>query len=55
MSEVCGLDKLIPKRDRSLDYYPMKYDFIIIPPGAKEVWHWNQLKGEFLNRERKLV
>lgn len=53
MSEVCGLDKLIPNRDSSLDIYPMKYDFIIIPPGAQEVWHWDQLKGEFVNLERK--
>jgi len=55
MSEVCGLDRLIPNRDRSLDIYPMKYDFIIIPPDAQTLWHWNQLKGEFVNFAGRLA
>ena len=46
MSEECGLDKIIPNRDRSKDIFPMKYDMIIISPDAKEVKVWNQLQGQ---------
>ena len=44
MSEACGLDKAIPKRDKSKDIYPMKYDMVTISPQAKEVNVWNQLQ-----------
>ena len=45
MSEVCGLDSAIPNRDKSRDIFPMKYDMVIIAPGAREVTVWNQLHG----------
>ncbi|MDW7972425.1 MAG: glutamate synthase [Thermodesulfovibrio sp.] len=45
MSEVCGLDKVIPDRDKSKDIYPMKYDMVIVSPEAKEVKVWNQLQA----------
>ncbi|BCB95575.1 hypothetical protein JZK55_04970 [Dissulfurispira thermophila] len=45
MSEECGVDKIIPKRDRSKDIFPMKYDMVIISPDAQEVKVWNQLQG----------
>jgi len=45
MSEECGVDKAIPKRDKSMDIFPMKYDMVIISPGAEEVKAWNQLQG----------
>ncbi|MEF9427513.1 MAG: glutamate synthase, partial [Candidatus Mariimomonas ferrooxydans] len=45
MSEECGLDRAIPERDRSEDIFPMKYDMVIVKPGAQEVKVWNQLKG----------
>lgn len=45
MSEQCGVDKVIPKRDSSKDIFPMKYDMVIIPPGAEEVKVWNQMQG----------
>ena len=45
MSEECGVDKAIPKRERSLDFSPMKYDMVIVPPGAKEMIQWNQLNN----------
>ncbi|MDA8090640.1 MAG: hypothetical protein M0Z61_10555 [Nitrospiraceae bacterium] len=45
MSEECGLDRAVPNRDRSLDVFPMKYDFVTVPSGAPEVKVWNQLKG----------
>jgi hypothetical protein len=43
MSEECGLDKAVPERDKSADIFPMKYDMVMISPGAKEVEVWNQL------------
>ena len=43
MSEECGVDSAVPKRDKHADIFPMKYDMVIIPPGAKEVKVWNQL------------
>ncbi|HYA31648.1 MAG TPA: glutamate synthase, partial [Thermodesulfovibrionales bacterium] len=45
MSEECGVDKAIPKRDRSKDIFPMKYDMVTVPPQAEEVRVWNQLHG----------
>jgi glutamine phosphoribosylpyrophosphate amidotransferase len=45
MSEVCGLDNAVPGRDKSTDIFPMKYDMVIIAPGAREVKVWNQLHG----------
>jgi len=45
MSEECGLDRAIPKRDRSEDIFPMKYDMVIVKPQAEEVKVWNQLQG----------
>jgi glutamate synthase domain-containing protein 1 len=45
MSEECGLDKAIPKRDKSKDIFPMKYDMVIVKPDAQEVRVWNQLQG----------
>ncbi|MDA8169978.1 MAG: hypothetical protein M0Z59_09850 [Nitrospiraceae bacterium] len=45
MSEECGIDKAVPERDRSEDIFPMKYDMVIVSPGAQEVKVWNQLKN----------
>ncbi len=45
MSEECGVDKAVPKRDGAKDIYPMKYDMVIVSPGAEEVRVWNQLRG----------
>ncbi|MCX7914161.1 MAG: glutamate synthase [Thermodesulfovibrionales bacterium] len=49
MSEECGLDKVIPSRDKSKDIFPMKYDMVIVSPGAEEVKIWNQRQGSFMN------
>ncbi len=43
MSEECGVDRAVPRRDRSEDIFPMKYDTVIISPRAQEVKVWNQL------------
>jgi glutamate synthase domain-containing protein 1 len=45
MSEECGLDSAVPGRDREKDVFPMKYDMVIVEPGAQEVRVWNQLHG----------
>ena len=45
MSEECGVDSAVPKRDRATDIFPMKYDMVIISPEAQEVKVWNQLHG----------
>ncbi|WP_333654946.1 glutamate synthase [Dissulfurispira sp.] len=45
MSEECGVDRAVPKRDRSKDIFPMKYDMVIVSPDAQEVKVWNQLQG----------
>lgn len=48
MSEISGIDKVLPVRDRKKDIYPMKYEMVLIPPGANEALVWNQLKGQFI-------
>ncbi len=45
MSEVCGLGSAVPGRDSNRDVFPMKYDFVMVKPGAKEIEVWNQLDG----------
>lgn len=45
MSEECGVDSAVPKRDKQKDIFPMKYDMVIVSPQAKEVRVWNQLHG----------
>jgi hypothetical protein len=45
MSEECGADSVVPKRDRAADIFPMKYDMAIVPPGAGEARVWSQLVG----------
>ncbi|MBE9521423.1 MAG: glutamate synthase [Proteobacteria bacterium] len=41
-SEMCGVDAMIPDRDRSLDFQPMRQNTIIIPPERKEMKIWSQ-------------
>lgn len=43
MSEECGVDKAVPRRDRARDVFPMKYDMVVVSPDAQEVTVWNQL------------
>lgn len=44
MSEECGVDRAVPKRDRTKDIFPMKYDMVIVSPQAEEARVWNQLR-----------
>lgn len=41
-SEVCGIDAAIPRRDKSRDFQPMKYDTVFVGPERKEVQTWSQ-------------
>lgn len=41
-SEVCGIDAAIPKRDKSRDFQPMKYDTVFVGPEREEVKKWSQ-------------
>ncbi|HDS16698.1 MAG TPA: glutamate synthase [Proteobacteria bacterium] len=45
MSEICGIDTVIPDRDRNKDVFPMKYDMAMISKDAKEIKIWNQRHG----------
>jgi len=41
-SEMCGVDAMIPERDRSLDFMPMREHTIIVPPDRQEYQIWSQ-------------
>lgn len=45
MSEECGIDSAVPNRNKDRDIFPMKYDMVIITPGAEEIKVWNQLQN----------
>jgi len=41
-SEMCGLEQVIPDRDRSCEFQPMKYDVAYVESTRTEVKRWNQ-------------
>lgn len=41
-SEMCGVDAMIPERDKTLDYQPMRENTVVIPPDRKEYTIWSQ-------------
>ncbi len=41
-SELCGVDAMVPDRDPSLDFQPMREHTVIIPPHRKELDIWSQ-------------
>ncbi len=41
-SEMCGVDAMIPDRDPSLDFQPMRQHTIIVPPDRQEYKIWSQ-------------
>ncbi len=41
-SEICGVDAMVPDRDPSLDFQPMREHTVIIPPERKELEIWSQ-------------
>jgi glutamate synthase domain-containing protein 1 len=41
-SEMCGVDAMIPDRDRSFDFQPMRENSVIVSPDRKELKIWSQ-------------
>ncbi|HID97800.1 MAG TPA: glutamate synthase [Thermodesulfobacteriaceae bacterium] len=41
-SEMCGVEAMIPDRDRSLDFQPMRENTVVVPPDRKEYKIWSQ-------------
>ncbi len=41
-SEMCGIEAIVPDRDTSLDFQPMREHTVIIPPDRKELVIWSQ-------------
>ena len=41
-SEMCGVDAMIPDRDKSLDFQPMRENSVVVPPDRKEYKIWSQ-------------
>lgn len=41
-SEMCGVAAMVPDRDPSLDFQPMREHTIIVPPDRKELTIWSQ-------------
>jgi len=41
-SEMCGVDAMIPDRDRTMDFQPMRENLVIVPPERKEFKIWSQ-------------
>ncbi|MBU0943282.1 MAG: glutamate synthase [Proteobacteria bacterium] len=41
-SEMCGVDAMVPDRDPSFDFQPMREHTIIVPPERKELTIWSQ-------------
>ncbi len=41
-SEMCGIEAMVPDRDASLDFQPMREHTVIIPPDRKELVIWSQ-------------
>ncbi len=41
-SEMCGVDAMIPDRERSLDFQPMREHTVIVPPERQEFEIWSQ-------------
>ncbi|NOX26228.1 MAG: glutamate synthase [Deltaproteobacteria bacterium] len=41
-SEMCGVDAMIPDRDKSLDFQPMRENTVIVPAHRKEYIIWSQ-------------
>ena len=49
-SEICGVDAMIPDRDRSADFQPMREHTVIMPPDRKEIEIWSQFDQFPLNQ-----
>jgi len=41
-SEMCGVDAMIPDREQSLDFQPMRQHTVTVPPDRQEFKIWSQ-------------
>jgi len=41
-SEICGVDAMVPDRDKSLDFQPMRENTVIVTPDRQEYTIWSQ-------------
>ena len=41
-SEVCGLDAVIPDREKSQDFQPMSFDTVVVPPERESIQVFSQ-------------
>ena len=41
-SEMCGVDAMMPDRDKSLDFQPMRPHTVVVPPDRQEYKIWSQ-------------
>lgn len=41
-SELCGVDAMVPDRDRSLDFQPMREHTVVVSPDRKDYKIWSQ-------------
>jgi len=41
-SEICGVDAMVPDRDKSLDFQPMRENTVIVSPDRQEYTIWSQ-------------
>lgn len=41
-SEICGVDAMIPDRDRTLDFQPMHHDTVVVGPDRQGYEVWSQ-------------
>ncbi|MDT8273890.1 MAG: glutamate synthase, partial [Desulfomonilia bacterium] len=41
-SEMCGLEEVIPQREKNHEFQPMKYDLAFVDSARRELKRWNQ-------------
>jgi len=44
-SEMSGVEAMIPDRDRSLDFQPMRKDTVVVAPDRKKYEVWSQFES----------
>ncbi len=44
-SEICGLDAVIPDRDKNADFQPMHLDTALVGPDRQEILTWSQTQS----------
>jgi glutamate synthase domain-containing protein 1 len=49
-SEMCGVDSMMPDRNRTFDFQPMRENTVIVSPDRKELTIWSQFDPYPLNQ-----